>query len=248
MDRVKLLQEKVDLIKNIPVQVSKVTSLTELYQFIDSVNDGVKMFYPHITCKDRCFLCCQHSNIPTATALEWEYLYEFILNSSEEFKNELIDTTKKLFSTHSSELKRIHFALNSSDDQFKLNELYDTLPNFKGKSCIFLKEGSCSVYNSRPGKCRTQGYSLMQFGPNIQFQTCLPEMIKLEELLQKQGSRKVLMPIWNDYEKQIQAIAKMDKNISSVLPVWVYSHIEDNKLIPKVNLKPDFENILKNII
>jgi hypothetical protein len=86
----------------------------------------------------------------------------------------------------------------------------------------------------------------MKFGANTQFQTCLPEIVKLEEVLEKQGSRKVLMPVWNDYEKQIQDLTKGDEIIFSVLPVWIYSHMESGKFIPAVNLKPDFEKILDN--
>lgn len=247
MDRIKLIQEKAELIKNSSVEISKTENLIELYHLIDSINEGVNIFYPHTGCKDECFLCCQHSNIPTATSLEWEYVYKYILNTTERFKQNIIDKTLKLFSSHGSDLKRIHFALNSNDDQFKLNELYETLPKFKGKSCVFLKKGSCSIYESRPGKCRTQGFSLMSFGNNVQFQTCLPEIIKLEELLKKQGNRKVLMPVWNDYEKQIQNLAGNENIVFSVLPVWVYSHIRNEKFIEVVHTSPDFEDILESL-
>ncbi len=246
VDNTNLIQERADLIKASTAEINKTKSLTEVYDLMDKLNESVKIFYSHIGCKNECFLCCQNSNIPTATSLEWSYLYEFILKSSDDFKKNIIDTNQKLFATHGSYLKRIHFALNNDDEEFKLNELYDTLPKFKGKSCVFLKEGSCSVYDSRPGKCRTQGYSLMQFANNVQFQTCLPENIKMEELLSKQGNRKVLMPIWNDYEKHIQDLSDSEKIIFSVLPVWLFSHTKDNMLVDQLNTSPDFEAILSN--
>ncbi len=246
MDKQKLLQEKLDLIKNSPQEISKARSLPEVYEIIDKLNDSVKTFYPHISCKNRCFLCCQHSNIPTATGLEWEMLYKFILNTSGEYQQELIGVTAKIFSTHGAQLKRAHFALNSNNDQFQLDELFEALPAFKGTSCVFLREGSCSVYEARPAKCRTQGFSLMKFGPNTQFQTCLPEIVRLEGVLEKQGNRKVLMPVWNDYEKQIQDLTPGAEIIFSVLPVWVYSHIQDGKFLPEVNIKPDFAEILRS--
>lgn len=244
MDRLQILKERADLINNSVNEINSAQSLAEIYDLIDKMNESVKLFYHHIGCKDRCFLCCQNSNIPTATALEWSYLYQFIYNSDEEFKTNLIETVNQLFSTHGTYLKRIHFALNSADDDFKLKELYDTLPRFKGKSCVFLKQGSCSVYSNRPGKCRTQGYSLMQFGNNVQFQTCVPEAIKMEELLAKQGSRKVLMPLWNDYEKRIQDLDISENLVFSVLPVWVFSHISENKFLEQANLNPNFEEVL----
>jgi Fe-S-cluster containining protein len=111
--------------------------------------------------------------------------------------------TLKLFASYGRELKKVHFALSGgNDDISKLNELYETLPKFKGKSCLFLINGSCSIYDVRPGKCRSQGYSLVQIGNNVQIQSCVPEISKFEKIFEKQGSRKVLMPLWNDYEKK----------------------------------------------
>jgi Fe-S-cluster containining protein len=247
LDKVQILKEKLALIQNSPEEINKARSLPEVYELIDRLNDSVKTVYSHIHCKNRCFLCCQHSNIPTATSLEWELAYRFILDSTPEYQLELIDVTQKIFASHGPELKKVHFALNSNDDQFKLDELYAALPAFKGTSCVFLREGSCSIYEARPGKCRTQGFSLMKFGASTQFQTCLPEIVKLNQLLEKQGSRKVLMPIWNDYERKIQELDPAEEVIFSILPVWVYTHIKDNRFIPAVNLKPDFVEILSEL-
>ena len=238
------LQKKADLIKNSSEEINNTKSIRELYNLIDKVNDAVKTFYPHIGCSSQCFLCCQHSNVPTATSIEWELVHSFIANSPKKFQDELIQTTKKLFSTHGNYLKRIHLAINSQDDKLKLKESYEVLPKFLGKSCIFLKEGFCSVYNSRPAKCRTQGYSTMNFDDKTQMQTCVPEMLKIEEVFQKTNIRKVLMPSWNDYEQQIQKLISGDALVVSVLPVWVYAHIKEEQFELSLNLNPDFESIL----
>lgn len=244
MNQQELIQEKANFIKNSQDEINKVTSLDELYLLIDKMNDAVSLFYPHIGCASQCFLCCQHSNIPLASSVEWQKTHESIKSSSEKFKSDLISSTKKLFSTHGSYLKRLHLALNSDDDQFKLKELSILLPEFKGNSCLFLKEGFCSIYTGRPSKCRTQGYSLMQYGDSVQFQTCVPEVIRMEEYLNKIGSRKVLMPKWNDYEVKVKELSHGKDFIMSVLPVWVYAHIKDDKFSDELNTFPDFEKVL----
>lgn len=244
MNQKELIQEKADFIKNSSQEINNITSLDGLYQLIDKMNDAVKIFYPHIGCASQCFLCCQHSNIPLASSVEWEKTHSFIKNSSEKFKKDLIENISKLFKTHGSYLKKLHFVLNSDDDQLKLKELSSLLPQFKGNSCLFLKEGFCTVYDGRPSKCRTQGYSLMEYGDSVQFQTCVPEVIRMEEYLTKIGSRKVLMPKWNDYEVKIKELSQGKTFIISVLPVWVYVHIQNDSFSDELNINPDFEKIL----
>jgi len=245
-EKIELLQKKINLIKESKKEINKVTDINQLYLLMDQLNNAVSSVYREIKCQDGCFLCCQHSNIPTASALEWEKIHEFILNSSEEFQNKLIKKNKILFSNYGKELTKIHLAMQSNDEQQKLADLYQFLPIFKGKSCLFLEKGSCSIYPARPAKCRTQGYSLMQFGQNIQFQTCAPEIKRRETELEKQGNRKVLMPFWNDYEQKIQNF--QEEFLVTILPIWIFAHIKEEKFLTEVNKKLDFKKILAKFI
>lgn len=238
------LRHKAHLIKTSPDLIKTANSINEVYKLIEQVNGAVTTFYRQISCKNKCFLCCQHNNVPTATSLEWQNLYEHILKKDDSEKEKLINSVKSLFSTYGSDLKRIHFALDSEDDDFKLKELYASLPSFKGTSCIFLKKGSCSVYESRPAKCRTQGFSLMQFQDNVQFQTCVPEIIRMEETFEQSGDRRVLMPVWNDYEQQIYSLHQEQKLIVTILPVWLFVHIENDVFVDSFIPEPDFEKLL----
>jgi len=238
------IKNRIHLINNSKDEIKEANTLPEVYNILDKLIDCVSFFYPQITCKDKCFLCCQHSNVPVLTSLEWEYVYNHLLKLSKEEQKILIEENKKLFSKHGLDLKRLHFTLNLADNDFKLKVLAVLLPKFVGGSCIFLKKGSCSIYDVRPLKCRTQGYTLVKFGSYTQFQTCVPESYRLEKLLKEQDSRKVLIPLSNDFEERIQELISGDSIAYSILPVWLYAHTVNDELVSEANILPDFEEIL----
>jgi len=238
------IKNKIYFVNNSKNEIEKANTLSDVYNIIDKLNECVSFFYPQISCNDKCFLCCQHSNVPIATSLEWEYIYNHLSKLPKEQQKDLIDANNKLFSKHGLDLKRLHFTLNLADNEFKLKVLAVLLPKFLGTSCLFLKNGSCSIYDVRPSKCRTQGYSLVNFGKYTQFQTCVPEANRLEKFLKEQGTRKVLMPFSNDIEEKIQSLILDDNIWISILPVWLYTHTNNNELVSKINLSPEFEEIL----
>lgn len=240
------IKQKLDFLKNNKLEIEKTTSVREVYALIDKTNDVLKTFYTGIGCKDNCFLCCQHTNIPSVTQLEWELTFEQLKSMSEKDQAKIISKNKKLFSSYGTELKKIHNILNSDGNPTKLKELAETLPKFQGTSCIFLDKGSCSIYDSRPSKCRTQGSSIVKYDNTVQFQSCLPEVLKMEEVFKKQGHRKSLMHYSNNYEDKIKDFHPENKILVSIFPVWILSHTADNTFVSEVNLKPDFDSALAN--
>jgi len=56
----------------------------------------------------------------------------------------------------------------------------------------------------------------------------------------QQGSRSIVMPIWNDFETKIMADFNPDNAVQTVLPIWIVTHVKDNQFIETPNLSPDF--------
>lgn len=238
LEKVAFLQKSNELIDN-------TKSLPELYELIDKSTKELMHFYPHIGCKDKCFLCCQHSNIPSVSQLEWELTFESIKKLDEKAKAKIISNTKKLFGRFFKELKSIHNALANENESTKLKALYSDLPAFVGTSCVLLDKGSCTVYDGRPLKCRTQGASVVKYEQTVQFQSCVPEVIKMNEFLEKQGSKKTLFPFSNNYEFRSNELNSNENKVITILPVWIFSHIKENDFVENVNLNPNFDAIFK---
>lgn len=241
------LLEKIDFLKKNGELIDQTNSLEELYELLEKTNQTLNHFYPHIGCKDKCFLCCQHSNIPSVTQLEWQATFESLKKLNEKTKAKVISNTKKLFEKYGKELKAIHNALALTDEKNKLNELYTNLTAFQGTSCVLLDKGSCTAYDGRPVKCRTQGASVVKYAETVQFQSCAPEVSKMIEFLDKQGSRKTFLPFSNNYEFRVGELNTSTNKVSTILPIWVYSHIKDNDFVSEVNLNPDFNVIFTGI-
>ena len=63
----------------------------------------------------------------------------------------------------------------------------------------------------------------------------------MDDYLKQQGSRQVTLPLWNPVEQKLKEDYNQRDTVSTVLPIWLVTHIHSGVLVPEVSLNPDFE-------
>jgi len=143
---------------------------------------------------------------------------------------------------------QVHDTIQQVPDLEKLEQFKRVLPQLKATQCPLLVDEKCSVYMSRPAKCRAHGAFLFQLQDHVQLHACSAEVDKMEAYLEQQGSRKVTIPFWNPFEDKIVNSYNPPGAVSTILPIWLVTHIEDGKLIEDAQLLPDFDAFRERLI
>lgn len=237
------VNEYIQLVQQSPILVEQVNTLLELYYLIDQLNEAVKFLYPHNACNTGCTTCCEGTSVPVVYSMEWELIYNFIKSLDEDIQKEIAIRARDFYTAYKDILWEIHDNIPGIPSKEKLQKFLELLPQLEQTVCPFLVLGKCGIYPVRPAKCRAHGCFLFQFEDTIQLHACSAELERLEEYLQKQGGRKVLMPIWNFFEKKLVDL-HTEGLFSTIIPLWLYAHLEENnKLADNIIRQPDFNKL-----
>ena len=220
--------------------LKEVTCVEDVYDLIDYLTEEVKYNYPHIGCKITCCNCCHGLHPPFITAAEWEYILYYIKDFPEIIQDEIVRRGRFYSQQYRDALLlQNDLAKGNIKSMQDMEQTYKTLSYaLHEATCPFLVVDKCGVYPVRPAKCRAHGYFLVQIGSSIRAHTCLPEVNKWEEYMQEQTHRKLTMPLWNVFETVI-SILNPPGSLVSVMPIWLITHIRDNKLLPEVDPNPE---------
>ncbi|PKL79037.1 MAG: hypothetical protein CVV27_02460 [Candidatus Melainabacteria bacterium HGW-Melainabacteria-1] len=217
-------------------------NLDEVYVLLNQLSSDVLDLYPHIACRSQCNTCCKGNSVPTVTPAEWamvhDYLWRFYTPAQ---RQALIARTAEMYNPRKDLFWTVHDTIQQPADMDKLKSLAGTLSQLMETQCPMLVDEKCSIYTSRPAKCRAHGGFLYRFGEHVQLHTCESEVEKMELRMLETGTRHALMPLWNDFEDKISRAHNAPNATSTMLTIWLLSHIESGELIEDVNLDPDFE-------
>lgn len=235
-------RRKVLRIQQARVMVEMAQSLDDVYTQLNQLSSDVLDLYPQIACRTQCNTCCKGPSMPTVTPSEWERVHDYLLRYySEDQRQALIARVRQMYNPHKDIYWAVHDTIQQPADLAKVEAFGRLLPQLNDTQCPMIVDDKCSVYMSRPAKCRAHGAFLHVFGPHVQFHACADEVDKMEQRLKMQGSRDVVMPIWNHFEEQIYQRFNAPDATATVLVIWVLTHVRDGKLVEEVCLLPDFE-------
>ncbi len=235
-------RQKIDRVLHSKLLLDASSSLSDVYTLINQLSNDVLDLYPHIACRTQCNTCCKGTSMPVATPAEWAILHDYLLRYwSQEQREAMIERVQALFATHAETLWAVHDTIQQEADMGKVETFARVLPQLADTQCPFLVDEKCGAYAGRPAKCRAHGAFLFLFQEHVQLHACQSEVDKIEVFMQKQGTRKVVMPIWNHFEEKIVRTFNAPGATSTILAVWVYSHLKDGQLSEEANLNPDFQ-------
>lgn len=237
-------RQKIDRIIQSKHLLEACQNLGDVYTLIDQLSNDVLDLYPHIACRTQCNTCCKGTSMPVVSPAEWGVLHDYLLRYwSERQRAALMERVQVLFQNHHAALWAVHDTIQQKADMHKVERFAQILPQLADTQCPFLVDEICSAYMGRPAKCRAHGSFLFVFEEYVQLHACQSEVDKMEAFMQKQGSRKVVMPIWNHFEEKIIKDLNAPGATSTILAIWVWSHHENGKLSEILNLSPDFERV-----
>lgn len=235
-------RQKMNRVEQAKLLLGTTQSLDDIYVLLNQLSSDVLDLYPHIACRTQCNSCCKGTSMPTITPAEWEKVHDYLCRFyTEQQRRDLIERLRRMYNPHRQLYWAVHDTIQMPADMSKLRAFAEILPQLSETQCPMLVDEKCSVYMSRPAKCRAHGGFLYVFGEHIQLHACESEVQKMELKLKEQGSRQVLMPIWNDFEERIAFQHNAPDAVSTILPIWLVSHIHQGELIEEPILKPDFE-------
>ena len=220
--------------------LKEVTCVEDVYDLIDYLIEEVKFNYPHIACKMTCSDCCKGLHPPFITAAEWEYILYYITDFPEIIQDEIIRRARYYSQQYRDALIiQNDLAKGVSKSIEEMDQNYKTLSvALQSATCPFLVLDRCGIYPVRPAKCRIHGYYLVQIANSIRVHTCLPQVSEWEIYMQKQANRKLTMPLWNVFETVISILNPPD-SLVAVMPIWLITHIQGEKLLKEVNPSPE---------
>jgi len=236
-------RQKINRVQQSKFLLRNTHTLDDVYVLLNQLSSDVLDMYPHIACRTMCNTCCKGNSMPSVSPAEWEKVFEYLWRYyTAEQRQALIERTREMYNPRKELYWELHETLQQNPSDEKLQALVQILPQMMDTQCPMLVDEKCSVYMSRPAKCRAHGTFLFVMGPHIQPHACESEVQKMEEYLTMQGSRQVVMPIWNDFEQKISDDFNSPEAISTLLPIWLVTHIQAGELIPEANLAPDFQS------
>lgn len=235
-------RQKINRVQQAKLLLHTTESLDDVYGLLNQLSSDVLDLYPHIACRTQCNTCCKGPSKPAVSPAEWEKVHDYLLRFySEEQRQALIERTAAMYNVHKDLYWDVHDTIQRPPDLEKLEEFLKILPQLGETQCPMLVNETCSVYMSRPAKCRAHGAFLFVLGPHVQLHACDSEVKKMEDYLEKQGSRAVTMPFWNDFEAKIIQDYNEPTAVSTILTLWLLTHIHKGQLIEDVNLAPNFD-------
>lgn len=237
------IRQKINRVLQSEFLLNNASSLDDVYTLLNQLSSDVLDMYPHIACRTQCNNCCKGTSMPAASPAEWEQVHDYLLRFyTPEQQKALIERIRTDYNPNREIYWQVHDTIQQEPDLQKLEQFKRVLPRLEATQCPFLVEEKCSVYMSRPAKCRAHGAFLFQLQDHIQLHACESEVDKMEAYLEQQGSRKVTIPFWNPFESKIINAYNPLGAVSTILPIWLVTHIKDGKLIESSNLLPDFDS------
>ncbi|PIQ25807.1 hypothetical protein COW36_21950 [bacterium (Candidatus Blackallbacteria) CG17_big_fil_post_rev_8_21_14_2_50_48_46] len=235
-------RQKIDRVLQSKLLLDASPTLTDVYTLINQLSSDVLDLYPHIACRTQCNTCCKGTSMPVASPAEWAILHDYLLRFwSEEQRAALVQRIENLFLLHAESLWAVHDTIQQDADMSKVEKFAEILPQLADTQCPFLVDETCSAYAGRPAKCRAHGGFLFVFQEHVQLHACQSEVEKMEAFMENQGTRKVVMPVWNPFEEKIVQVFNAPGATSTILAIWVKSHIVEGRLAEEANLNPDFQ-------
>ncbi len=236
------IRQKINRVQQSSLLLQTTSTLDDVYTLLNQLSSDVLDMYPHIACRTQCNRCCKGTSMPTASPAEWEMVHDYLTRFySPEDQAQLIERVRAYYNPNRDAYWQVHDTIQQAPDLQKLEQFKKVLPRLEATQCPFLVEEKCSVYMSRPAKCRAHGAFLFQLQDHVQLHACAEEVDKMEAYLEQQGSRKVTIPFWNPFEEKIINSYNPPGAVSTILPIWLVTHIQDGQLAPEANLLPDFE-------
>lgn len=235
-------RQKINRVLQAKTLLGTTQTLDDVYTLLNQLSTDVLDMYPHIACRTQCNTCCKGNSMPTVSPSEWAKVHDYLMRFySDQQRKDLIERTREMYNPNKEIFWGVHDTIQQPADMSKLENFARLLPQLGETQCPMLADEKCSVYMSRPAKCRAHGAFLFVFGPHVQLHACESEVDKMEARMQEQGSRQVVMPIWNDFETRIENHFNAPGAISTVLTLWLLTHLKDGELIEDTNINPDFE-------
>lgn len=217
-------------------------SLDDVYTLLNQLSSDVLDLYPHIACRSQCNTCCKGTSMPTVSPAEWEMVHDYLLRFyTPEQRQALIERTRQVYNPHKEAFWSLHDTIRQPSGMHKLEAFARLLMTLENTQCPMLVDEKCSVYMSRPARCRAHGAFLFVLEEHTQIHACQSEVEKMDDYLAKQGSRNVTMPVWNPFESKIMDAYNQPGAVQTLLPIWLLCHVEQGELIEQTQLKPDFE-------
>ncbi|MGV3524405.1 MAG: YkgJ family cysteine cluster protein [Candidatus Sericytochromatia bacterium] len=216
----------------------QVTCLEDVYDILDYLMDEVKDKYTNIRCKVDCAMCCKGLHPPYISAAEWELILYYINEFPQLIKDEIIRRARYYAVEYRDALVLQQRLIEGKVAPEEVRQTYQTLSAaLKNATCPFLVMDKCGIYPVRPAKCRAMGNTLVQLNDQVKVHTCAWEISNFEDLMQKQSSRALTMPVWNVFEKVVEIINPPD-SMKAVMPIWLLSHLTVKGLAEELDPKP----------
>jgi len=246
-------KEKIDNLQNKIIEfyplIEKATNVglsdneKDIYYLIDRLTSYVHNTYNSIMCKNKCSSCCINAGLPRVTTIEWQVIFKYLKN---EVNKETLDLLiKRTISLHSNQINHLMEEQERiQEPHTRRNESKYPRPKFKCLECPFLIDHSCSIYKVRPAICRTYGYFTIRIKGKSKLFTCQMSADSIFEDLKNNSVENLVFPVWDKFAERIYEI-NLDK-IVSTLPLWLMSHLdENNNLLNKIDLNPDFNTLYR---
>lgn len=235
-------RQKMNRVQQFRLYLDNTQSLDDVYNLLNQLSSDVLDMYPHIACRTQCNSCCKGTSMPAITPAEWAKVHDYLLRFyTEEQREALITRTREMYNPRKALYWGVHDTIQQPANMDKLRSFREVLTQLTDTQCPMLVNETCSVYMSRPAKCRAHGGFLYVFGEYTQMHACESEVEKMELKLKEQGSRNVLMPVWNDFEARIVDKFNEPNATSTILPIWLLTHLHKGELIEDSVAEPDFE-------
>lgn len=220
--------------------LKEVTCVEDVYDIIDYISDEAKESYKHIVCKVGCADCCKGLHPPYITAAEWEYILYYLNDLPQIVQDEIVRRAKWYVQEYRDALLlQMDLISGRIQSQQEIDKAYKTLSKaLNSSTCPFLVIDRCGVYPVRPAKCRAHGNFLVQINDKIRVHTCLPQVNEWEEYLNDKGNRNITLPLWNVYE-QVITILNPEGTLVAPIPIWLITHIRNNKIVDELNPNPE---------
>lgn len=178
---------------------------------------------PPLACKKGCSGCC--FSTPIVTALEWTILFRQLRSLDDAAFERIVDAAEMIRPLVPRMLasRRAHAAKEP------------IVPTTV--QCPFLLDGACSVYAARPLICRAYGSTSLRDAAGE------PQYFA-SELASAHAAQKLPstfhLPLLDPYLRRVRALTAEAKGVSAPLPLWLFTHLDGRRLVPEVNLAPDF--------
>lgn len=242
MKKVSETRQKMNRVQFFRDHLAAKKNLDEVYALLNQLSSDVFDLYPHIACRTQCSTCCKGYSMPAVTALEWEQVFLYLHSEySEEDRQKMLQRARDMYNPRKDKYWAVHDVIQQPHNQEQLQRFAEVLPQLHDTQCVFLVDESCSVYSNRPAKCRAHGAFLHVLGQEVLLHACESEVEKMDAHLADLGSRKVLMPVWNDFDIKLRTEINPPEAPSTILMLWLVTHLQEGRLIESVNLNPDFE-------